>query len=138
MSTKETLMRRKDIPDEAVEELIARAAQLQDEARPEGTTANANDIVAVAEELNIDEAYVKQAIEEWATSHDQKPVDASRERIRARGRKMLKLAVLGVVALMLGVPLTGWAIWSTLGPVLFWATAGVGMGAVALILWLIS
>ena len=138
MSTKETLLRRKDIPDHAVEELIARAAQLQDESQNNADTASAAQIVAVAEELDIEERYVQQAIEEWSQSGDELAADDSRNRIRKRGQKMLKIAALCVVALMLGVPLTGWAIWNTLGPVLFWATAAVGMGVVALLLWLIA
>ena len=44
---------------------------LQDESESSKIwhTANADAIVAVAEELNIDEQYVQQAIEEWATSN---------------------------------------------------------------------
>ena len=138
MSTKETLLRRQDIPDHAVEELISRAAQLQDESQPDTGTANADEIVAVAEELDIDERFVQQAIQEWSESNETSLADDSRTKIRKRGQTILKMAALCAVALMLGVPLTGWAIWNTLGPVLFWATAAVGMGVVALILWLIS
>ena len=138
MSTKETLLRRQDIPDHAVEELISRAAQLQDESQPDTGTANADEIVAVAEELDIDERFVQQAIQEWSESNGTSLADDSRTKIRKRGQTILKMAALCAVALMLGVPLTGWAIWNTLGPVLFWATAAVGMGVVALILWLIS
>ena len=138
MGTKETLLHRQDIPDHAVEELVARAAELQDQSQSNADTANPEEIVAVAEELDIDERFVQQAIQEWSQSNKMSLSDDSRSKIRKRGQTMLKVAALCAVALMLGVPLTGWAIWNTLGPVLFWATAAVGMGVVALMLWLIA
>ena len=68
MTTKETLMQRPDIPDECVQELVERAAILQDRARSDTATATPEEIVRVAEELDIDSEYVEQAIAEWRTT----------------------------------------------------------------------
>ena len=138
MSTKETLRMRRDIPDDHVEELVARAAQLQEEAEKPSETASEDEIEAVASELNIDPKYVEAAIEEWRQDDSARPQHASRERIKGRGKAFLKglLVVTGIVTI--GGPLLGWALWSTLGSTVFFAVAGGIAAVVAGIIWLIS
>lgn len=138
MSTKETLMKRPDIPDEYVEELVERAAILQDRDQPESNHATPEDIVRVAEELDIDPQYVEQAITEWQEARVDASSHENRQRIQGRGRKMMRVfligltavTVLGIAAAVSGVVMFGWA-----------GLAGVG-GAVAAIVafigWLIS
>ena len=138
MSTKETLRRRKDIPDDQVEELVARAAQLQDESERIPDTASPVEIMAVAGELNIEPEYVEAAIEEWRQTQVDTPRSASRERVKSRGRAILKGTLLLAAALIIGVPLLAWTAWSTLGPTVVLATAGIVATIVAGIIWLLS
>ena len=80
---------RKDIPDEYVEELVARAAQLQEQSEAPNDTVSVNDIEAVATELNIDPKFVEAAIEEWRRDDTNKPEEEARNRVKQRGRAFL-------------------------------------------------
>jgi len=138
MNTKETLRKRKDIPDEYVEELVARAAQLQDASQQVPKTASLSEIEAVATELDIAPEFVEAAIQEWRGTQDSAPQRMARDRIKGRGKAILKgvLILTGLAAI--GAPLLGWAIWSTLGPTVFLAVVGAIAAAIAGIIWLIS
>ena len=138
MSTKETLRRRKDIPDDQVEELVARAAQLQDESKRTPDTASPSEIMAVAGELDIDPKYVEAAIDEWRQTQTDKPNSAARARVKNRGKAILKGALLFSAVAVIGVPLITWAAWNTLGPTVVLGAAGVLAAVVAGIIWLLS
>ena len=138
MSTKETLRMRKDIPDEYVETLVARAAQLQEQSKQADDEASENDIKAVAKELNSETKYVEAAIEEWRKDTSQAPEQAARARVKNRGRTFLRGLLLLTGAITIGGPLLGWAVWSTLGPTVFFAVAGGVAAIIAGIIWLIS
>lgn len=96
MTTKELLLKRPDIPDECVQELVERAAVLQDEGRTTADHASAADIVRVAEELDIEPQYVEQAIAEWRLQESKGESLQSRQRIRSRGRTMMRLFLVGL------------------------------------------
>ena len=129
---------RKDIPDEHVEELVARAAQLQEQSQTPNDTVSANDIEAVATELNIESKFVEAAIEEWRRRETNKPVDAARDRVKQRGRAFLRGLLILAGITVVGGPLLGWALWTTLGSTMFFAVAGAIAAVIAGVLWLIS
>ena len=129
---------RKDIPDEYVEELVARAAQLQEQSEAPNDTVSVNDIEAVATELNIDPKFVEAAIEEWRRDDTNKPEEEARNRVKQRGRAFLRGLLIVVGVTVIGGPLLGWALWSTLGSTVFFAVAGAIVAGIAGILWLIS
>ena len=129
---------RKDIPDEHVEELVARAAQLQEQSQTPTDTVSANDIEAVATELNIESKFVEAAIEEWRRRETNKPVDAARDRVKQRGRAFLRGLLILAGITVVGGPLLGWALWTTLGSTMFFAVAGAIAAVIAGVLWLIS
>ena len=138
MSTKEVLLQRPDIPDESVQELIERAAELQDRAQTEPVHATANDVVRVAEELNIEPQFVEQAISEWRTSQTEVASAAAKSRIKQRGRTVMRWMLIGlVVTTAIGAALTfasvamfGWKGLVGLGT----ATAAI----VAFLFWLLG
>ena len=138
MSTKETLRRRKDIPDDQVEELVARAAQLQDESKHAPETASPTEIMAVAGELNIEPEYVEAAIDEWRRTQADQPTSTARARVKNRGKAILKGALLFSAVAVIGVPLIAWAAWNTLGPTVVLIAAGVVAAVIAGIIWLLS
>lgn len=138
MGTKETLRRRKDIPDDQVEELVSRAARLQDQALASPEGASESEIAAVAEELDIDPQYVEAAIAQWRTEQESDESITSREKVQLRGRRFLKgiLAFGGVV--LVGVPLLGWAVWTSLGATALWTMGAIAAAVVAGLIWLVS
>ena len=138
MSTKETLRMRKDIPDEHVEKLVARAAELQHQSKRTNNKASESDIEAVANELNIDSKYVEAAIKEWRQEETHAPERSARNRVKNRGRAFLKglLIITGVATI--GGPLLGWALWKTLGSTVFFTVAGGIAAIIAGIIWLLS
>ena len=139
MSTKEILKRRKDIPDDQVEELVERAAKLQDQAaKASQQTASSSDIEAVAAELDIGSEFVEQAIANWRQEQSDLAADTKRSRIAQRRKKILGImAGLGLVGLM-GVGVATLAAFSLLG----WqglALVGIaGAGALWFLFWLIT
>lgn len=107
MSTKEILLQRPDIPDASVQELVERAAELQDLAHTETVHATANDVVRVAEELDIESQFVEQAISEWRTNQAGEASAAVKSRIKKRGRTMMRWILVGlVVTIAIGAALT--------------------------------
>ena len=108
MTTKEILLRRKDIPDECVEDLVARASTLQDEAQSaRAGHASEAEITRVAEELDIAPEYVNQAIEQWRSETATATKNETQVRIRSRGRTMMRWMLGGlVVAIAIGAALT--------------------------------
>ena len=138
MNTKETLRRRKDIPDEHVEELVARAAQLQEESQTPKDTVSATDIEAVATELNIESQYVEAAIEEWRRGETSKPREEARTRVKQRGKAIIKGLLIFAGVTVVGGSLLGWALWNTFGSTVFFAIAGGIAAVIAGIIWLLS
>jgi len=139
MSTKEILQRRKDIPDDQVEELVERAAKLQDQAaKASRQTASSSDIEAVAAELDIAPEYVEQAIAGWRQEQSDVAADDKRSRITQR-RKKIVAAALGITGLgLLGFGAVGAMAFFSLG----WqglALAGLGIvGILGFFVWLIT
>jgi len=134
MTTKEILLRRKDIPDECVEELVARASALQEEAQA-ATTGHASEaeITRVAEELDIAPEYVNQAIEQWRGETETGTMDETQVRIRSRGQTMMRwmlggllvTTVIGAALTFASVSIFGWK-----------GLAGVGTAAAAVLAFL--
>ena len=139
MGIEDTLRRRPDIPDDEVQEIIARAAKLQDkDAASRKNTATHEDVAAVAEELNIDAHYVETAISEWQKEREIAPELETQARIKSRGKTMMRwaiamfitLGILGTAAAVGSVAAFGWA-----------GLAGIGAAAVAgvsFLLWLMD
>jgi transposase-like protein len=138
MSTKEALHRRKDIPDDQVEELVARAARIQDDAQRTPKVASESDIAAVAEELDIEPQYVEAAIAQWREEQQSAPAEASRERVKNRGKTAMKGALVIGGATLIGIPLLALAAWVTLGSSALWALGGIAAAALAGLVWLLS
>ena len=114
MATRDELLRRADVPDEDVDDLIEIAARRQDEARRavEGLTT-VSEVQKVAAELDIAPEHVESAIRELKGTREaeaQAAVRAQEERQRRRGR--LGVVAMGAVGLAvclgLGVGLLGW------------------------------
>jgi len=139
MSTKEILQRRKDIPDDQVEELVARAAKLQDQATETSRqTASPSDVEAVAAELDIAPEYVEQAIAGWRQEQSNLSADNKRSRIAKRRKKILGvMAGLGLVG-RLGIGVATLTAFSMLG---WQGLALIGLAGVGLmwfLFWLIT
>jgi hypothetical protein len=138
MSTKETLRQRKDIPDDQVEELVARAAQLQEKAQPSQMVASESEIAAVAQELDIEPQYVEAAIAQWRDEQQSAPDTASRNRIKKRRKTAMKGVLIIGGLLLIGIPVLGWAVWATLGVSGLWVLGGVAAAVLTGIVWLLS
>lgn len=139
MGIEETLRRRPDIPDDEVQEIIARAAKLQDnDATSQENLASDADVAAVAKELDIEAHHVEAAIAQWREEKQIKPELEAHTRIKSRGRTMMRwaaatfiiLGILGTAAAVGSVAAFGWA-----------GLAGIGAAAVAgisFLLWLMD
>jgi len=139
MGIEETLRQRPDIPDDDVQEIIARAAKLQDNDDASGNNlATDDDVAAVAKELNIEAQYVEAAIAQWREDAASRPELDTQDRIRSRGRTMMRWAIavfiitgiLGTAAAVGSVAAFGWVGLAGIGAV---AVAGV-----AVLLWLMD
>jgi len=135
MGIEETLRRRPDIPDDEVQEIIARAAKLQDaEATSRENLASDADVAAVAKELDIEAHHVEAAIIQWRKEKEIKPEIEAHTRIKRRGRTAMRwaivtfviLGILGTAAALGSVAAFGWA-----------GLAGIGATAVAGVLFLL-
>ncbi|MGB0640302.1 MAG: hypothetical protein ACPGTU_13255 [Myxococcota bacterium] len=122
--THEALMRRKDIPDAEVGDIVAIAAKLQDDSRPTAPTASEADIKQVANELNIEDQFVEEAIAQWRSSKDTATVSQRRAKMRKNGFRILwglgiLVAVVGVAGALLFNAI------APLGPEVLAATAAI-------------
>jgi hypothetical protein len=120
MSTREILRSRPDVPDEAIDDIIAEAARLQDADQDAASGPTTDDVRAVAAELDIDPRYVDEAIASLADRRAAQEADAAAATViqqerAARRRKLLVSGGISVAAL-LGLVLLG-----TLG--LGWSSA---------------
>ena len=139
MGIEETLLRRQDIPDDEVQEIIARAAKLQDnDAASRKNLASDADVAAVAKELDIEAHHVEAAIAQWREEKEIKPALEAHTRIKNRGQTMMRwaiasfiiLGILGTAAAVGSVAAFGWV-----------GLAGIGAAAVAgigFLLWLMD
>jgi hypothetical protein len=94
MATREDLLRRPDVPNEDIDDLIGIAQELQDaERRARG--ASVAEVEAVAAELEIDPAYVQQAID---VLRDRRAQDA--EAAAARSASTRRALLIGGAALL--------------------------------------
>ncbi len=133
MTTKELLLQRPDIPDECVQDLVERAAVLQDEGRATTEHASAADIVRVAEELDIEPQYVEQAIAEWRLRDENDDAIESRQRIRSRGRTMMRILVVGLAIAIASAAAVAIASYMAFG---WTGIAGIGAAVLAILMWL--
>ena len=103
MTTKtyEALLRRKDIPDAEVGNIVEIAARLQDNSQQNEPTASEEDIKRVASELDIDDQYVEQAIAQWRSGTETQTVTARRAEMRKNGFRIL-WAFLFIIAIIGG------------------------------------
>jgi hypothetical protein len=104
--THEALMRRKDIPDAEVGDIVAMAAKLQDDSRPTESSATEADIKRVASELDIEDQFVEEAIVQWRSGKDTVTVSQRRAKMRKNGFRILwglgiLLAVISVAGALL-------------------------------------
>ena len=139
MGTKEILQRRQDIPDDQVEELVARAAKLQDDAMAaREDKASSSDIQAVAAELDIEPQFVEQAIASWRLEQDSSESAGRHTRILERRKRTLR--IVGGIALigLLGAGLTVLTAFSAFGWQGIVASAIAGVGLVWFLLALIT
>jgi hypothetical protein len=138
MSTKETLRQRKDIPDDQVEELVARAAQLQEKAQSSQLVASEIEIAAVAQELDIEPQYVEAAIAQWRDEQQSAHDAAPRNRIKERRKTAMKGVLIIGGIFLIGTPVLGWAVWTTLGVSGLWVLGGLAAAVLTGIVWLLS
>ena len=106
--TRSLLRRRDDVPDEQVDEVIERAQALQDAELHEAEGATLDELVAVAEELEIEPRFVEQALaqlrgEEEAALRQAELDAAEAEARKGRLRRGLAAALVAVLALGTGV-----------------------------------
>lgn len=101
-STREALRGRSDVDRADIDDIVALAAELQDAERPRG--ASIEEVQAVAEELDIDPAYVQRAVEELAARRERE-ADVERARDLRRAERMRMFAIVaaacGVLLLLL-------------------------------------
>ena len=135
MTTKETLLQRPDIPDECVQEIVERAALLQDRDRTDPGTATPEEIVRVAEELDIGHEYVERAIDEWRTTQLERPADATKRRIQQRGKTMMRVVLIGLAISVLALTAAAVTSFMTHG---YAGLAGLAAAVVAAIVWLLG
>ena len=139
MGTEETLRRRRDIPDEAIEELVAKAAKLQDDAvLAADRMASSQDIEAVASELNIAPEFVEQAIESWRSEQSQLASHGPQSRIAKRRKKTMKIVTglaLTTCAVAVGSVALGLTVFGLKGLL---AVGAVGVLGLGFLIWLIS
>ncbi len=96
--TREVLRRRPDVPDEDIDDIIARAAQLHDaERKHDDDHATVEEVEAVARELDIPPEYVDKAI---AAIGRERAADVLKRESAARGRtRMAQIAGLALVGI---------------------------------------
>jgi hypothetical protein len=139
MGIEETLRRRKDIPDNEVEELVARAAKLQDEAHAGvSNRASSNDVEAVAAELDIAPEFVEQAIQGWRKETGIGADDTGQSRIAQRRKRTMR------IVLATGVVVIGGTAAAAVGGVALFGLTGlltvsaIGIMGLGFLVWLIS
>ena len=139
MGTEETLRRRKDIPDEIVQDLVASAAELQDLAQAKTSKqASSHDIESVAAELDIAPQYVEQAIARWrAEAAAKSPLTGQSKIARRRKKTMRMVGTIAVVStgLMAGLAVMGVSFFGLSALLAVGALGVVGLG---FLVWLIT
>ena len=135
MSTKDVLLQRPDIPDECVQELVERAATFQERDRSQPGGASESDILRVAEELDIEQQYVEQAIAEWRSAQIETGAQSTKTKIRKRGKTMMKVFIAGsvmTVAAFIAAAATSFVAFGWAG------VAGITAAIVAILVWIAS
>ncbi|MCA9570529.1 MAG: hypothetical protein KC656_21955 [Myxococcales bacterium] len=107
MGTRETLFERADVRDEDVDDIVALAARLQDEARDAADEPTAEEVQAVARELDIAPEYVDQAIAKVAAQKEAEAASRAREAQEAGERRQLLLRGAGVAGALGALGLLG-------------------------------
>jgi LemA protein len=102
MQARDALKRRPDVDDDDIDDIIGIAAELQDAERQAAGRVTQQEVEDVARELDIDPAYVDQAIRALAERRAQAKADqAEQEAQAAAKRKQLGMAGAGVAGLAL-------------------------------------
>lgn len=112
MNIHESLQSRPDILDEDVDDIVALAAELQDEEETLDAGASASDIARVAAELDIDSRFVEAAIEQWRAT---KEADAKQAALDTRARSRTIKMFASTVALVMVVVISSALILGTVG-----------------------
>lgn len=109
-AVRETLVRRPDVPNEKIDDVIERAQRLQDEAIEASEGATLEELEAVAQELEIDPVYVEQALEQLRADDEaaerQAELDALADKAAA-GRRVRAVGLGMAVLLALGASVAG-------------------------------
>lgn len=107
MSILKELQQRSDVPNRDIDDIIGIASELQEEAR-RSRGASVSDVEAVAEELDIDPAYVEEAI---GVLQDRRRAEEEARALQGmQRRKLVRVAGIvagGVLLLLVGLTLTG-------------------------------
>jgi hypothetical protein len=99
MATISQLQRERRLPNDQLDEVIARASQLQEQARADNAQLTMSEVKAVGGELDIDPRFIEAAI--VALERERAEAVGARERRRVFGRKLLLAgAALAVLALV--------------------------------------
>lgn len=118
-NVKEALLTRTDIANEDVEQIIARAQRLQEDANQKARGISSEDVKDIASELQIDPRFVEAAISQLkeereeqrkAAERQAKEAEAKRKEQEARRKKLLVGAgasLVGLLALLFLLALTG-------------------------------
>lgn len=100
MQARDALERRPDVDDDDIDDIIGIAAELQDAERRASGRVSQAEVEDVARELDIDPAYVEQAIRALAERRKQAQDDAAAQALQdAAKRKKLGLIGAGVAGL---------------------------------------
>ena len=102
MSLREQLRRRADVPNEEIDDVIERAAALQDEDRRAAEGASIEEVERVAAELDIDPSYVEEALNQLQKEKEAEKLRAELEAAREeaqRGRSK-RFAMIGLAGLL--------------------------------------
>ena len=109
MGTRDTLLQRPDVPNEDIDDIIAIAARLQDEAEAEADRATVQEVEAVAAELDIDPRHVQAAIDALARERaEAEQAEDEAEETAAQTRRTLgRVGLIGAASFAALVGLVG-------------------------------
>ena len=114
MGTREVLVKRADVRNDDIDDIIGIAAELQEQERRDAEGASASDVASVAAELDIDPAYVDAAIgqlklrrEQAARAAETAAREAAEHQARTRRVGLIAAGVTAVLAAVFALGLGG-------------------------------
>ncbi|MCP4809039.1 MAG: LemA family protein [Proteobacteria bacterium] len=96
-AVREKLLRRPDVPNEQIDDVIERAQALQDEALEASEGATLEELEAVARELEIDPRFVEEALEHLKRDEEHAAAQAEKDAIAESAAQAGRTRTIGLV-----------------------------------------